>query len=419
MAGAESKATETVGRYEIAGRLAMGGMAEILLGRLVGPSGFERPVVVKRILPHLAEEPSFVTMFLDEARLAARIRHPNVVQVQELGEEDENLFLVMEYLEGENSAGVVRRGIAHKRPTDFALIAFVMAEACAGLHAAHELVDPDGASLNLVHRDVSPQNIFVTYSGGVKVLDFGIAKAADRITQTEAGQLKGKFEYMSPEQCRGKPIDRRSDVFALGVVLYELSTRTRLFKRRSKLAVLDAVCRDPIPKPSDKVPGYPPALAAVVMKALTRNPDERYQTAADMRRALLGAMRAMEAPLAPEEALASMMQELFPDRIAAKGEMLARLRAGARLTEVPAAETDSGVELPEVGPGAASSAQSQNESGFSFGSVSGSTDPMRGDTNRQADGCWLERPLWLLRCWSASAFWQRAPRSRLRPCLRV
>ena len=299
MGAAESHATERVGRYEVAGRLATGGMAEILLGRLVGPSGFERPLVIKRILPHLAEQQSFVSMFLDEARLAAQIRHPNVVSVSELGQEGDDLYLVMEYLEGENAAGLIRRSMVTGKNTDFALCAYIVAEACAGLHAAHELTDPDGNPLRLVHRDVSPQNIFVTYGGAVKVLDFGIAKAADRITQTEAGQLKGKFDYMSPEQCRGRALDRRSDVFALGIVLYELTTRKRLFKRSNKLAMLEAVCRDPIYPPSKLIKGYPAALERVLMKALKRDPDARYATAAEMRRDLLSAMREMNAPVAP------------------------------------------------------------------------------------------------------------------------
>lgn len=373
MGAAESQAAERVGRYEIAGRLATGGMAEIVLGRLVGPSGFERPVVIKRILPHLAEQQSFVSMFLDEARLAAQIRHPNVVQVQELSQDGTELYLVMEYLEGENAAGVVRRCMVKQRPTDYALIAFILAEACAGLHAAHELKDARGRLIGLVHRDVSPQNIFVTYAGGVKVLDFGIAKAADRITQTEAGQLKGKFEYMSPEQCRGKPLDRRSDVFALGIVLYELTTRRRLFKRANKLAVLEAVWKDPIVPPSRGLADYPVPLERVVLKALSRDPDQRYATANEMRRALLEAMREMNAPLAPEEALAQLMHEVFPDRVQAKQDMLSRLRAGGQLVNVPAAETDESVELPEVEVGTASF-RSRLESGFSFGSLSSSTD---------------------------------------------
>ncbi len=380
MGAPETQATETIGRYEIAGRLASGGMAEILLGRLIGPSGFERPVVIKRILPHLAEHQNFVSMFLDEARLAAQIRHPNVVQVHELGQEGDDLYLVMEYLEGENAAGVIRRSMVAGKEPDYALCAFVMAEACAGLHSAHELKDSDGNSLNLVHRDISPQNIFVTYDGAVKVLDFGIAKAADRITQTEAGQLKGKFEYMSPEQCRGKAIDRRSDVFALGIVLYELSTRKRLFKRNNKLAVLEAVCREPIIAPSKVLEGYPEPLERVLMKALSRDLNERYASAAEMRRDLLGVMRQLDAPVAPEESLAALMHEIFPDRMSAKNDMLKRVREGVRLTEVPSAEADSNVEIPEIAPGGTGwtnpppSGFSNVESGFSFGSVSGGTD---------------------------------------------
>src|SRR5258706_5437181 len=291
MGAAESEVTETVGRYAVVGRLAMGGMAEILLGRLLGPSGFERPVVIKRILPHLAEQTAFVEMFLDEARLAARIQHRNVVQVHELGREGRNLFIAMEYLEGENAAGLVRRSLVARSDLDCRHCAFIVAEAAAGLHAAHELRDPQGRPLGLVHRDVSPQNIFVSYAGGVKVLDFGIATAADRTTHTEVGQLKGKFEYMSPEQCRGGPIDRRRNVFALGIVLYELLTRRRLFKRSSKLAVLEAVCREPLVPPSKVVAGIPPVLEHVVMRALARNPDERFATAAEMRKELLAAMR--------------------------------------------------------------------------------------------------------------------------------
>lgn len=381
MGAPETQTTETIGRYEVAGRLASGGMAEILLCRLIGPSGFERPVVIKRILPHLAEHQNFVSMFLDEARLAAQIRHQNVVQVHELGQEGQDLYLVMEYLEGENAAGVIRRTMVAGKPTDYALCAYIMAEACAGLHAAHELKDADGNSLNLVHRDISPQNIFVTYDGSVKVLDFGIAKAADRITQTEAGQLKGKFEYMSPEQCRGKAIDRRSDVFALGIVLYELSTRKRLFKRSNKLAVLEAVCREPILEPSKVVEGYPEPLERVVMKALSRNLADRYASAAEMRRDLLGAMRQLDAPMAPEEGLSALMHEIFADRMAAKNDMLRRVREGVRLTEVPAAEADSNVEIPEIAPGTNTgwtnpppSGFSNVDSGFAFGSASGGAD---------------------------------------------
>lgn len=372
---AESTTTETIGRYEVVGRLAMGGMAEILLGRLRGPSGFERAVVVKRILPHLAEQPAFVDMFLDEARLAARIQHRNVVQVHELGQDGKNLFLTMEYLEGENTAGIVRRSLVLEQEIGVALCAYIVAEACAGLHAAHELKDADGRPLNLVHRDVSPQNIFVTYGGGVRVLDFGIAKAADRTAHTEVGQLKGKFEYMAPEQCRGKAVDRRCDVFALGIVLYELLTRRRLFKRETKLAVLEAVCREmPLP-PSKVIEGCPESLDRVAMKALAKRADERYQSAAELRRDLMGVVRELLGPEDPEDVLVAMMTRLFGDRIAEKNEMLGRVRAGARVAAMPSAEADASVEIPEMeGMEAGTPASGINaipgsagETGFTFG----------------------------------------------------
>lgn len=375
MAAAESTTVETIGRYEVVGRLAVGGMAEILLGRLRGPSGFERAVVIKRILAHLAEQPAFVDMFLDEARLAARIQHRNVVQVHELGQDGKNLFLTMEYLEGENAAGMVRRSLVLEKDIGAAMCAFVVAEACAGLHAAHELKDPEGRPLALVHRDISPQNIFVTYGGGVRVLDFGIAKAADRTAHTEVGQLKGKFEYMAPEQCRGKPIDRRADIFALGIVLYELLTRRRLFKRDTKLGVLEAVCREtPVP-PSKVIEGCPEALDRVTMKALSKSADERYATAAEMRRDLMAVVREMLGPQDPEEVLVAMMQQLFADRIAEKNEMLRKVRAGGAVGAVPTAEADSAVEIPELEgmeaiselSGVGSIPRGRLESGFTFG----------------------------------------------------
>jgi len=339
---------ERIGRYEVVGRLATGGMAEIFLARLTGPSGFERPVVVKRILPHLAHSPQFSAMFLDEARLVARIRHPNVVQVQELGEEGGELFLVMEYLEGESIGGVLRRFVVQGRSVPPALAAHVGAEACAGLHAAHELTDAEGYKLDLVHRDISPQNVFVLYSGGVRILDFGIAKAADRSTRTATGEIKGKFQYMSPEQCLGKPLDRRSDLFSLGVVLFELTTNRRLFKRANELLTFKAICEDPLPRPSELVPGYPPSLEKVLLKALARNPANRYETAAEMRRDLLGCMRELGATPEPAEELAELMRAAFADRISEKAELLRRVGAGSAPTRIPVNDADPSVELRDI-----------------------------------------------------------------------
>ena len=339
-----------LGRYDVLGELATGGMAQILLARIVGPSGFERAVVIKRILPHLLRRESFVAMFLDEARIAAGIRHHNVVHVHELMRDGDDLSLVMEYLEGESVASLTRRMFTRDEPLAPRLAAHIVAEAAAGLHAAHELVDADGRPQSLVHRDVSPQNLFVTYDGQVKVIDFGIAKAADRITETEAGQIKGKFEYMSPEQCRGEPLDRRSDVFALGVILYELTTGRRLFRRREgAAAVMRAITSEPIVPPSRVVEGYPPALEKACMRALENDRDARTPTAAELRRELLAAMRALGPSDEHEtEALAASMRRLFADRLEEKREMLRRMRAGSAVTHVPAGEIDVDVDVPEL-----------------------------------------------------------------------
>jgi serine/threonine-protein kinase len=330
-------------------------MAEILLGRLVGPAGFERPVVVKRILPHLAREASFVEMFLDEARLAATIRHPNVVQVHELIHDASELCIVMEYLEGESLFGLMRRLARHDSVLDPALSAHVVAQAAAGLHAAHQIADADGKHLGLVHRDVSPQNIFVGFDGTVKVLDFGIAVVRDRTVRTRTGQLRGKHEYMSPEQCASQPLDRRSDVFSLGVVLYELSTGHRLYKRGNELLVLRAITEEPVRPPSTVRANYPRDLERIVLLALARSRSDRYRSALEMRRDLLVLSQQLGGPALPDEALAQLMRDLFSDRIEEKRELLGRLRSGSSIISLPAAEADTGIELPtatEVDAGA-------------------------------------------------------------------
>lgn len=339
---------EQIGRYQILGLLGTGGMAEILLARLYGPSGFERPVVIKRILPHLAREQRFHDMFLDEARIVAGIRHQNVVHVHELGQEGGELYLVMEYLEGESASSLARRLASHRKLLNFGLCAHLMAEVSAGLHAAHELKDLSGVSKGLVHRDVSPANVFITYAGEVKMIDFGIATAADRVSRTEAGQVKGKYAYMSPEQCMGLPLDRRSDIFSMGTVLYELSTCRRLFKRQSDMLTLQAICHEEVLPPSELVPEYPKALERICLRALAKKPDERYSTTLEMRRDLLEVARDLNGSKVPEESLAKVMRRLFPDRIEEKRLMLNKLRLGQNLTNLPATDIDDSVELEEV-----------------------------------------------------------------------
>jgi serine/threonine-protein kinase len=344
---AEPSFPRRIGRYEILGFLASGGMAEIFLGCLRGPMGVDRPVVIKRILPHLARQRAFVDMFLDEARIVAGIRHPNVVDVLELGHEHGELFLVMEYLEGESVGGVSRRLGARGETMNPSLAAYVSAQACAGLHAAHELTDSEGKKRDLVHRDVSPQNIFVTYKGAVTVLDFGIATSADRVARTETGVVKGKHEYMSPEQWRGERLDRRSDIFSLGIVLYELSTGRRLFKRPGQMLIMKAICDEPILPPSTLVQAYPEALERVVMRALARRREDRYASCADMRRDLGAVLRDLHAET-PEDDLARLMERIFADRIEEKTEMLRGVGAPSGVSRLVAAEADAGFELPSI-----------------------------------------------------------------------
>lgn len=339
-----------LGRYEILGRLAAGGMAEILLGRVTGPHAFERLVAMKRILPHLAENREFLDMFVNEARIAASIRHARVVQVHELAECDDEYVLVMEYVAGENLGGLMRRLRLRGESLDRVLAAHIIAEACAGLHAAHEISDGQGARLDVVHRDVSPQNVMITYAGEVKILDFGIAKASHS-GRTQSGHVRGKCEYMSPEQCRGEPLDRRSDVFSLGILLYELTVGRRLFKRDNMLLAFHAVCYAPIPRPTEVDPSYPHVLEPICARALARDRRDRYATMLDMRRDLVAAARAMvgaEWRAGEDELLAGLMSRLFADRIEEKREMLHRARIQAPIASIPSAEVDADVELPEV-----------------------------------------------------------------------
>jgi hypothetical protein len=335
-----------IGRHTVIGYLADGGMAEIFLGK--EPDG--RPVVIKRILPHLARQSNFVAMFIDEARIGSLVHHPNVVEIYELGQVGNDLFLVMEYLAGESTSGLLRRLVARRERLPLWLAAYIIAEACAGLHAAHSLCDDHGNPLDLVHRDVSPQNLFIKYDGDIKVLDFGIATAQHRLTRTATGQVKGKFSYMSPEQCRGEYLDLRSDIFSLGVVLYELTTQRRLFKRPNELMVLKAVTEQPIPRPRREMPDYPRSLEAICMKALARDRELRYGSALELRDELIGVIGQLGFYGDPRAELARVMAVLFPERIAEKRHMIGAIRAGTDLAAMPlpAAEVDESVELMQV-----------------------------------------------------------------------
>ncbi len=276
-----------LGRYELLLPIAAGGMAMVWAARVKGTRGFQKIVAVKTMLSKLTEDEQFEQMFLDEASLASQIRHPNVVEISDLGEQDGVLYLAMEWIDGV-PLNLLMKTAKPAGGVPLPIAVRIVMNACAGLHAAHELRDAKGQLIGLVHRDVSPQNILVTYDGVSKVVDFGVAKAtAMGGGATVAGQLKGKVSYMAPEQVRGEAIDRRVDVFAMGIVLYALTTGKHPFRRETEAATMYTIASDePVIAPRKFVPGYPQSLEAVVLKALAKNANERYATASEMQRAL-------------------------------------------------------------------------------------------------------------------------------------
>jgi serine/threonine protein kinase len=260
-------------------------MAEVYLALSGELSGYRTLVVVKRILPHLASNQEFIRMFLDEARIAALLDHPNVVRIIEVGHDGDEYFLVMELVQGKPLSGITRKAAKDMNPLTPALSAYIIAQAANGLGYAHDLVDSEGRPLGVVHRDVSPQNILVSFEGAVKVIDFGIVRALGRVSQTNPGGLKGKIEYMSPEQASSEEVDRRADVFALGVVLWEAVTGRHLFRRDTELATMRAIVDEPIPPPSDITPVVP-QLEQIIVRALQKRREDRFQTAQEMAMAL-------------------------------------------------------------------------------------------------------------------------------------
>jgi serine/threonine-protein kinase len=298
------------GRYEKLAEIASGGMATVYLCRALGAGGFERLVAIKEMHPHLARETEFVAMFLDEARLAARIHHPNVVATVDVGQDEEGLFLVMEYVEGPALQQMLQHlHDEHKRlPVDVGLRIFL--DALAGLHAAHELKGPDGASMNLVHRDVSPQNVLVGTDGLAKITDFGVARAESRLSTTRAGAIKGKVPYMAPEQLRSQPIDRRTDVYAAGVVLWEMLSTRRLVNADNEAAMVFQITGMVPASPREHNPDVPEPIARVCLQALSKAPEERFATAADFAEALEDAAREAAQPIATPRAVSAFVREL-------------------------------------------------------------------------------------------------------------
>ncbi len=323
----------SLGRYELYERIGSGGTASVYLGRMRGPYGFSKVVAVKRLHASLSEDKAFVSMQVDEARLAGHIRHPNVASMLDLVEHEGEVFVVLEYVHGESLSRLLREGAELKRPMPVPVAASVAAGALRGLHAAHEATGEGGAPLNIVHRDVSPQNILVGVDGLTRVLDFGTAKAARRRQETLNDQIKGKLGYMPPEQLHGEEVDRRADVFASGVVLWEMLCGERLFFAENEPAVIVKVLQAPILPPSARRPEVPPALDALVLRALSRDRSGRFATALAMAQALEAAVEP-----APAAQVGQWVRSLAAKRLVEREEWLRSLSAEA---EAPVAITET------------------------------------------------------------------------------
>jgi serine/threonine-protein kinase len=296
------------GEFRLLRRIAQGGMAEIFLAQ----DAKGQICALKRILPHLAHEEGFIRMFIDEARIVSHLDHPNVARVYKQDKHEGYYYIAMEYVEGHSLLALGDRAKSNRIPLPRGLLAYIVAELLAGLAAAHSARDAKGRHLAIVHRDVTPQNVLISYDGLVKLIDFGVAKARARLTKTEAGFTKGKLSYMSPEQAKGEELDGRSDLFSVGIILYEITTGTRLFNKEGPGGILGAIVNDTIPPPSSKDKNYPKDLEAIVMRALEKGVDRRWQSADEMRDALLRYSR-KEKPAPGRKRLADLVQDLFGD----------------------------------------------------------------------------------------------------------
>ncbi len=325
---AQHPEARVVDRYRIHDAIGTGGMATVHLGRFVGPAGFSRTVAIKRMHPHLAKEPEFVAMFLDEARLAARIRHPNVVSTLDVLARDDELLIVMEYVHGASLGGLAKLLTLQKQRAPVPIACAIVADLLAGLHAAHEARDERGVPLQIVHRDVSPQNVLVGADGVSRVLDFGVAKAVGRLQQTRDGEVKGKVAYMAPEQLRGKPIARAADIYAASVVLWETLTGHRMFRSDQDAVLVEKILFGAIDAPSARAPSIPEALNAIVLRGLSREPEQRFATARDMLRAIRECVR-----LASPSEVGDWLEELVGEELAERAAAVSAIDLGANPTE--------------------------------------------------------------------------------------
>lgn len=346
------------GKYLLVEKLATGGMAQLYRAKIIGVEGFEKFIAIKQILPHLAHEEELITSFIDEAKLAALLNHQNVVQIYDFGSMEDSYFITMEYLFGRDLRAVNAKAKEKGTPVSLENALYLISKVCAGLDYAHKLKDFQGKSLNIIHRDISPQNVFLTYEGDVKIVDFGIAKAASQSTITQVGMIKGKVAYMSPEQAAGKAIDHRSDIFATGILLYELVAGGRMFKGDDTLQILSKVREAEFTPLGTLKGGLPEKLYDIVAKALAKEPEDRYQSLADMQADIEECIFRLN--LRPSgRSLAEYLKILFAEDIEAEGKRMADAAgAGAASDRAQEAEAERrSVDVPPAQEPPASKAE--------------------------------------------------------------
>ncbi len=318
--------------FVILKHLSTGGMAEVYLARMSGVGGFTKPVALKLILPHLAADSMFIKMFLDEARLAVALSHDHIAQILDLGEKHGRYYIAMEFAHGRDLQQISSRTRKSGRLLPLPYAAKIISQIAEGLYYAHTKTDDAGQPLGIVHRDVSPHNVILTFDGTSKLIDFGVAKARITYQDEEEGILKGKFSYMSPEQIRGMPVDPRSDIFALGIVLWEICTGAKLYRESSELLTMEAILRKPVPKPRDMRGDMPPDLEAIILKALAKRSVDRFQSAQEMHAALEGYLGRSGWTVGRPH-LAEFMKKLFPDEYEETRKLLAEEQKKAELEQ--------------------------------------------------------------------------------------
>ena len=356
------------GEYKILKKIATGGMAEVFLAKRIGMKGFEKLLAIKRILPQFSENEEFIAMFIDEAKLAAKLTNRNIVQIYDFGSQQGSYYIAMEYIFGKDLRSILKKSKERGERLPLAQCAYIIGEAAKGLEYAHTLSDHFGKPLQIIHRDISPQNILISYEGEVMLADFGIAKAASKSTETRVGVLKGKILYMSPEQAWGKPIDRRTDLYSLGVLLYEMITHRKIFDADSEFSMLEKVRNADVEFPPNVFENIPSNFLQVVQKALEKNPDHRYQSAHDMRVDLENYLLTTQERLS-EKTISNYLKQLFREEIDEERKILTegteilveRLAAQEPVLKPPAREPER-ISIPKK----ASVAEGEKKKGFAF-----------------------------------------------------